>query len=143
MVGLELPVGLTRLNITARWRRAGETGMHTNRVAPSCSVAPSIPGQILFWMAAVFDCIAGGQVVRKYVRPALVFFSFSVCCLFTAVYVISLLERHETSKNELNPMSVSDYLDLHVDGLLRQPAPTHRQYLCISTFLFCIVHCTQ
>lgn len=37
---LELPVGLTQLNITARWWRAGEMEMHTNRLAPSVQPRP-------------------------------------------------------------------------------------------------------
>lgn len=32
---LELPLDLTQLNISARWWRAGEMEMHTNRVVPS------------------------------------------------------------------------------------------------------------
>lgn len=77
--------------------------MHTNRVAPSCSITPSIPGQILFWMATVFNCIAGGLVVRsplkKQSKPNLNALFFFGWVRFIVHYVISLyyfkVKQHE------------------------------------------------
>lgn len=42
--------------------------MHTNRVAPSVQRC-TIPGEIVFWMATLFNCIAGGRVAKSPENP--------------------------------------------------------------------------
>lgn len=62
---LELPAGLTELNISARWWREGKRRCIPTGWRLKCSTAPFIPGHFLLWVAKVFNCIIGGLLARN------------------------------------------------------------------------------